>query len=264
MVDGTNTITSGQTGEGSSLNPLEATLPASSGILMRVQLLGILVGIADALLDPLLKRVSAWKVDNVTSGTAAATPLGLVAPTAADPLLLRITSPNDGSDVLGNTQVQSTDGAATTALGRFFSRAGMLIHGFGRLKWSANNGATLFGVTNVATGLMAANGTVSGNLTDGIFVYRAPGSGTITGFVRRAGTNSKSVVLTTAAAAATPYEIGFRADQAGVTFSFNGAETGVALATNEWPNAALAATIVQGGNARQLDVQRVFFAQEAV
>jgi hypothetical protein len=266
-VDGRNTISCGIVGEGVGLDPLEASLPYKSGILRGLQPLGGQVGLADMLTDNQLNNITMWKPDQQFTGSAAATPIALVNPTATDPLLLRVTGPTDGSDILGNTQLQSSNGAVGTALARFFARSGNLVHFLARARWNSSGGATLIGLTNVGTTLLAAAGTVSANITDGIYFYRAPGSTTITAFVRRGGANKQTQVITTTAAINTFYTLGFRVDAVGsCIFSLDGVEFSLTLASDgsDAPNAALALTIIQGGNARTLDLQRMFAAQEAI
>jgi hypothetical protein len=244
-----------------ALNPLDASMPWSSQALAGVQPFGLFDGSMDGWRWPDLAENTAWVPTSIGSPTSPSA--AMVAPTASLATTLQVAT---GTASTTGYQIQSSDGTVSTALAKFFARAGNLIHLFTLFKISSTAAGFLMGLTEVNVAVLSTAGAILA--TDGIFLHKAPGASDINLIVRRGGATTSTTQIVAAANLDTAFHsIGWRFDTTFGEVWFDGIRTGIDLSGGTYqPNAALAFTnaIVNNSAAsRILTLQGLCGFQEA-
>jgi hypothetical protein len=245
-----------------ALNPLDASFPWSSQALAGVQPFGLYDGSTDGYRWPDLAENTKWVPTNIGSPTAASA--AMVAPTSTVGQTLQVAS---GTASATGCQIQSSDGSVSTALAKFFARAGNLIHYFTLFKLNNVNAGFLMGLTEVNVAVLSTAGAILA--TDGIFLHKAPGaSADINLIVRRGGSTTSTTQIVAAANLDTAFHsIGWRFDTTFGEVWFDGIRTGIDLSGGTYqPNAALVftnAVVTNAAVSRILTLQGTCGFQEA-
>lgn len=220
-------------------------------------------GFQEGLSDADAKKINMWKLDTLGSGTANA--FALIPPTASAQAALELQSGTGGAGT--GQQVQSSNGATTTAFARWFAKSDQYIHGEIAFKVGDVNAGLLIGLTEVNTAVLSSASAIGA--AAGIFAFKATGAQDLSGIVRRGGVSNSVTQLVAGAsfAASTVYKVGFRFDTRGGSWFINDQEIGVDFGGSAWdPNAALAFSVAVAANAgvnRVLTVYRLPCFQEA-
>jgi hypothetical protein len=202
--------------------------------------------------------------------TPTAAGLALVAPTATDPSILRLTSGTGGNNT--GQQAQESNDWGTTAWARYFPRVGASgesdnIHWYCSFRVSeATNDNFIIGLAPVSATLLTAGSAF--NTATFIGVQKLAAGTTMNGIIRVASVNTSTIALTTAFAANTWYDLEFRvisnatAANSSIEWWLNGVRSTATLAM---PAAALAPSIAitgADGTTRTMDFRAIACCQE--